>query len=355
MVDALRGIAALAVVLYHFKGGAHIDALLSALPRWPSLALDHANLGVAIFFVISGFVIAHTLYDETVTIGVAARFMLRRSVRLDPAYWTAIVLAIGFGVLSTHFVAGKAEPTVTVPQLIAHLTYSQDLLGFREISPIFWTLCLEVQFYVVFVALLLLPRRLRNPSLMLCCAVSALFPMGRLPEIDGLFLTLWYGFLLGAACYWAWRQPKLTAPFLAFAALIAGVAAYRTDGFAATCAATALIIWIGAIARNLAVGDSRALQMLGAISYSLYLSHNPISGAAFRVSTMLLPSNAIGELFGVLLALSACLVAAYVMWRLIEQPSVRLAKCVRYRAPRTEAKSETITAPTMRIEADRKS
>jgi peptidoglycan/LPS O-acetylase OafA/YrhL len=63
-VDALRGIAALAVVLFHGLEGGHIAALVTIIPSPLSLVLEYGSVGVAIFFVLSGFVIAHSLYDE---------------------------------------------------------------------------------------------------------------------------------------------------------------------------------------------------------------------------------------------------------------------------------------------------
>src|SRR5689334_15625966 len=86
-VDALRGFAALGVVIFHFTEADHIPLLASALPAWVVLILNHGNLGVPVFFVLSGFVIAHSVHSERVTMPFAAKFMLRRSLRLDPPYW----------------------------------------------------------------------------------------------------------------------------------------------------------------------------------------------------------------------------------------------------------------------------
>jgi peptidoglycan/LPS O-acetylase OafA/YrhL len=83
-VDALRGIAAVSVVLFHLKEGKHIPNLYALMPKWLQTLFDHGVLGVSIFFVLSGFVIAHSLYKQHVTLRLAGRFMLRRSIRLDP-------------------------------------------------------------------------------------------------------------------------------------------------------------------------------------------------------------------------------------------------------------------------------
>ena len=70
-VDALRGIAALAVVLLHLY---HYNLLPMTGYRFPEplhTIFDNGDLGVYVFFVISGFVIAQSLHGETVT----ARFI----------------------------------------------------------------------------------------------------------------------------------------------------------------------------------------------------------------------------------------------------------------------------------------
>jgi len=71
----LRGVAALAVVLCHLRGP------LGAVT-------EYGWLGVQVFFVLSGFVMSQTLARYTVTPRFVGNFILRRSVRLDPVYWS---------------------------------------------------------------------------------------------------------------------------------------------------------------------------------------------------------------------------------------------------------------------------
>jgi peptidoglycan/LPS O-acetylase OafA/YrhL len=54
--------------------------------------LDLGHFGVPIFFVLSGFVIALSLDGKPMSLEIIGRFILRRSIRLDLPYWTAIVL-----------------------------------------------------------------------------------------------------------------------------------------------------------------------------------------------------------------------------------------------------------------------
>ena len=190
-LDALRGIAALGVVLSHVVEGKHIDGLAAILPGWTVAALKHGGLGVGIFFAISGFVIAHSVYADRVTLRFVGRFMLRRSIRLDPPYWLAIALVLASAGLSAMVVPDKVPLDVSTGQLLAHLFYLQEILGYPHLNIVFWTLCLEVQFYLIYVSLLCLsrndpdqPLQGRRTAIVLALAllVSLLWPTGVFTE-----------------------------------------------------------------------------------------------------------------------------------------------------------------------------
>lgn len=337
-LDALRGLAALAVVLYHAYEGGHIAGLAPFLPGWLLTALGHGSLGVAVFFVLSGFVISHSVEGDRVTPAYFGRFMLRRSLRLDPPYWVAIVLALGFAELAARVLPDQPAPLVTPVQLAAHLFYLQEFLREPEINVVFWTLTYEVQFYLVYVLILALthndpsqPLMGRRTALALGAGalISLLWPTGILqqPPIPGLFLPLWFGFLLGAGAYRCWRCPRLAPVFLLYVAIIGISGALRGDAFATACALTALLLWgaavTGAIYRAL---GWRWLQFLGAISYSLYLTHNPITGAAFHVGFRLTGRSPAWEAFWLVATTLACILFAAAVWWLVERPSIALAR-----------------------------
>jgi peptidoglycan/LPS O-acetylase OafA/YrhL len=91
-VDGLRGIAASIVVLCHlvYRVNAHL------------LELD-GYIGVAMFFVLSGYVITMTVGDNQSSWRFLGRFAARRSLRLDPPYWASIATAIALMVLAARF------------------------------------------------------------------------------------------------------------------------------------------------------------------------------------------------------------------------------------------------------------
>jgi len=322
-VDGLRGVAVSMVVLFHAVEGDHIRTLFSTFPTCIQVMLRHGDFGVAIFFVLSGFVIAHSLRAELSPTG-ALRFVLRRSLRLDPPYWVAIAIGILFALLASLAVVGRPADTFSTAQIISHLFYLQGILGYKNINPVFWTLCLEIQLYLAY-ALLRLTRY--TPILCAAFGASLIWPLGLHDGWPGVFVGFWFAFLLGAGAYLAWTNLSARPWFLGYAAVISAAALYRLDYFALVCCITGISLLIVSVA-NLQTDlmNWRWLQYLGMISYSLYLIHNPITGAVFRVGFLLTERSIYTEAGWWLVSLATCIAAAALLWRLVERPSMLLAK-----------------------------
>jgi peptidoglycan/LPS O-acetylase OafA/YrhL len=134
-------VAALAVVGWH----------LTAAPTagWDgnpfgglTAATRYGWLGVELFFLISGFVICMSGWGRSV-----GEFAASRVARLYPAYWLAVLLAAAV-------LVGFLHSELTWPQLAANLTMLQNPLGVRDIDPSYWTLAVELRFYLLFAIVL---------------------------------------------------------------------------------------------------------------------------------------------------------------------------------------------------------
>ena len=146
-IDALRGVAALAVVLFHYT--ARFDELFGHRPP-PAISFSGGHYGVNLFFIISGFVIFMTLEKTSKPMD----FVVSRFSRLFPAYWTAIVLTF----LLTHLL-GLPGKLVDLATAFGNLVMIHGLL-FRipHVDGVYWTLEVELLFYCGMLGLFCLRR-----------------------------------------------------------------------------------------------------------------------------------------------------------------------------------------------------
>ena len=336
-LQSLRGLAAAWVVLFHIYKGNYVEGLVRVLPGVVTQAVfGYGSAGVAVFFVLSGFVIAHSLSGQAMDGGGFLRFVARRSVRLDPPYWMAIALSAATAALlaMAHHQAPALPSAGTVA---AHVFYAQELLRLPAINLVFWTLTYEVQFYLVLalaawartvlvargLAAATADRALLIPTATLALAAAWLGPQWALP---GLFANLWHGFFLGVLAYRAgWQRQSPALLFLLAGVTLAG--AVREPGvFGMPCAATALFLFgatrTGYLRQGLA---ARPLRFLGTISYSLYLVHVPLIALFFGAWGRLAGRGVAGDALGFVVNGAAVVAAAWLFWRLFEWPTHALA------------------------------
>lgn len=150
LLDGLRFAAAVLVVLYHYTAWHHgYWGTAEAKDAWPVLSkvTVYGNMGVQLFFIISGFVILLSAYGKG-----AGRFVGSRVGRLYPAYWFA-VLATGFLVIVMWPQVGSG---LGGKELTANLTMFHPLMGLRHIDGVYWTLWVEMRFYLLILVLIIL-------------------------------------------------------------------------------------------------------------------------------------------------------------------------------------------------------
>lgn len=319
LVQVLRGVAASWVVLFHASQGHHIDALKASIPSWIHPLFDWGNNGVAIFFALSGFVISHSLGNDRISVRYLGRFALRRSIRLDPALWASILLYIAFGWLSS---VAKAEP-YSWPKfavVLSNATYTQLFFNLPSLDPVYWTLCYEVQFYLILIISIWAAQRVGSFIFIIPFAAALLWGCRLLTQpFPGLFVDRWHCFFLGVLSYWAIEDRRALIGFLL---LSAALILAKPDLFTTICLITAAGLLVagttGFIKRGLAWPP---LLFLGTISYSLYLTHNPITGASF----FLLDKLGVPQWAALLASLGLCVIVSGLFWIIIERPTMRLA------------------------------
>lgn len=151
-IDLLRFIAALSVVLYHYTFRGHMADNLSDL-KFGILAtlFKYGYLGVDLFFIISGFVIAFSIEKSDFISFVKSRF-----VRLYPAYWICLIITTVIIIF-----LGKDRYHVNLFQFIANMTMLNGFVKIENIDGVYWSLFLEIKFYII-IGLVLLNHNLKK-------------------------------------------------------------------------------------------------------------------------------------------------------------------------------------------------
>jgi peptidoglycan/LPS O-acetylase OafA/YrhL len=346
-IDALRGLAAVWVAAHHFYPGVSNHYQDHPFPEPLPTIIHNGGAGVNVFFVLSGFVIAFSLRNARYTLGYCGNFMLRRSIRLEPPYWATIALAIAAAYVSNLIRTDRVAPLPSWSQLLAHVFYLQDVLGMGNILTIFWTLCLEVQFYLTFLLLSAVAQALgdwwgKGETGQMWMRLLVFAPLtawslgqrlGLLHSPPGFMVQFWYQFFLGVVAWWALSGQVHRCHFWAFVMIVAGAMAWRRSFYGDVGLWTAISIFVaGRLDRLDRWLDYWPLQHLGRISYSLYLIH-PVVGDPV---VYYLRGRLVGAEFSPLVAcgffvaaFTVSIVGAQLMYWFIEKPSVALAKELR--------------------------
>lgn len=351
VVDLVRFVAAGAVAVFHLTWN---NRYFPALPPvgW---------IGVEIFFVISGYVIAGSMAGAS-----TADFVRKRVLRLYPAGWICTIIS-----LIALLTLGTAQQAVGVYGQAgkAAFVFSMALFGDRFVATAYWTLPVELAFYAVMAALLAIGRPGRVASIAkLLILAGALYMLaligaqaGRWP---GRWLHFGYGLknalLLRHGVYFAlgiilYRKASGDAAagetrWAALALFVGGAEIYdRAVEVAAKSPAHhgALMLfalggvaWLVALAALANAGRLNALvpsspaikrgfRSIGLATYPLYLLHESVAGSLMGAAVL----HGVHPVAALLLALGACFGVSLVVCLALEPPLRRYLSPLLFRAP----------------------
>jgi peptidoglycan/LPS O-acetylase OafA/YrhL len=359
-IDGLRGIAAMGVVCCHLMVyGRFAHQFKEFTPTFLYKIVLNGFLGVPVFFVLSGFVIAYSQRGIVITGRFLGNFALRRSLRLDPPYWTTIILMLSLKALMGHVRGEEVIPFPGWPAIAAHIFYLQSLLHVPEINGVFWTLCYEVQFYLVLTILVWICQSLplanrpllgfRHGSRLLVFGAIGIISVAAhlkwIPVPQGLFIDRWYSFFIGVLIWWILDRSVSAKWLWAYMAIMLGAvmldARHGDAGVWLTTFMTPvgggaifLVAWLGKLETLL---RGRVIQFLGRISYSLYLIHIPIGGLVDSVGVRYYHGSPLLVYLWIALSIAGSITFAYVMYRFVERPGVEFGKRFKYRPRPSQA------------------
>ena len=281
-LQALRGVAAAMVVAHHC-----LDLLDQSLPALKDVQLGAA--GVDIFFVLSGVVI--TLSASTTS--TPQDFMVRRIVRIVPMYWLALVpiglaLLVGLSPVGVTAQGGTIENYLKSMFFVPFERPSGALIPLLSVG---WTLNYEMFFYLIFAMSLTLPVALRSITIVGIMGGLVLAGIVFQPDHVQLFFytnPILLEFVAGVilARWWMKTEGQIAHPLLGWGILGAGAALFlimaSPEDFdqldkhrVLFFGVPATLVVLGSLLLHRANirAEGRFWSLMGAASYSVYLSH----------------------------------------------------------------------------------
>ncbi|ESX22222.1 hypothetical protein X766_01710 [Mesorhizobium sp. LSJC255A00] len=335
-LDAIRGVAAISVMLYHFS------PFLAAGKVLPS-----SYLAVDLFFLLSGFVIAHA-YDRKIENGMGVgTFVAIRLIRLYPLYLAGTLLGFFYLVVKNRLIPAEYMPISEIGTMLTTGMFFIPLVSdayhtIFPLNPASWSLFFELIVNIAYVAVFfLLTKRVLSTliavSLVLLVVVSIIagtldFGMTGSTIISGLPRVCFSFFLGVLLCRsmtryqsglgflrrdW-WIEAAIALTLVVFAIAPAGGARVAYDLACVVFVFPALVV-VGTIAPT-APRLSGLYGWLGRISYPIYIIHTPllmiIAGAGKAAA---IDPFAHHPWFGIVMAVSV-IVIADIATRLYDEP-----------------------------------
>jgi peptidoglycan/LPS O-acetylase OafA/YrhL len=348
LIDGLRALASLLIVLHHLAFyGPMTDYLRPLAPPIFAWLGNDARMAVHVFLVIGGYLAARSL--ASIGRPGSARIgplLWRRFLRLALPYHTILLIALASNELARSLMAHESiSAPADLGQLLAHALLLQDLLGYEALSAGLWYVAIDLQLFLLLVALLWLggaadravrrshPRWAPGSAAVLVALLGAasLYYFNRDFAWDAWVFYFFGIYALGALAWWASRSTHALLWLGAIALGTAGalMTAFRTGLLLALVVALLLAVFSAQDhperphARRLQAGSGtagRTLRWFGTISYSLFLVHFPVCLVVNAVFTRFLPPSVAWQAPGVVVALATSVAAAAAFHRFVELP-----------------------------------
>ncbi len=365
-LDVFRGVAAIAVVYAHLAEyvffphwspdwqnvAPHLAPQLEwghyRIERWMAEIfrrwIDFGRVGVIMFFALSGFVIHYSISNRLKR--PIATFAVRRLLRVYPIYWASLLMALGLAFMGWM----PLDPATHWGQYLANVSLAQEWFGVPNVLGVYWTLEIELLFYVccgIMFALGLMQkpgwRFLAAMGFLLIALATAIVAWKlnrRLPLAPGLSLsimfwaTLWQGWIISSneACR---RLAHLGLVIMLVAMPFITLIGYNPPGevlsggegwnrLSTYWTALLLFVLLTWSFRGRSWGP-KPLLWLGTISYSVYLLHTLVMYAGEASGVMQWMKRYPPTVY-FLLVIAVSIALGSLTWFLIERTCTQLGR-----------------------------
>jgi len=320
LLTGLRGLAALIVFISHAADKGHISKIFG----W-----GFGQIGVMIFFVLSGFLMSHLYIQKEASYANVHRYALARIARVVPLFLLALCLS--------YLISNYINPDFTYN--FQNTSEFFRALFFIHAPYVFWTIPVEIQFYVVFIVFWWLYQKKASPLVLAAFMALSMLPSiivyalyEKLPEV---FSAYSYAFFIGVVTALLYRKMEnnvsiktfadwaglpflillfINLPDLKLALGLASDNIYLRTWAEPTNWFVIYGLFVCALygSKSLSFLAWKPFVFLGEISYGLYLLHYPL------IVHLNIPQ--IGATANLLLAFALTIMIAYLSFRFFEKP-----------------------------------
>lgn len=310
-IQYLRGIACLLVLLHH------ISLTIVDKGIWDRFYFESRN-GVQLFFIISGFIIPYSLYKYNYKIKNFFRFILRRMIRIDIPMWVAILLIFLLGTSYNFCNNISLKNWGDFKILLFNLFYIIPFTKHCWYDGIFWTLGLEFQYYLLmgllFPILLSKYKYVFITTSIIIWIISYVY-LENILGIQKFIPSQWIFFSIGQITFLYYIKQLNKKHFYTY------LLVHTIALFIFYSKLIAPIFFITPIFILFIQKDIRLLNFIGAISYSLYLSHPLVLNQLNKVFDF--------QNSNIYLPIATSIVVAYIFYISIEKQALLLSKKIR--------------------------
>ncbi|NMF97723.1 acyltransferase [Aromatoleum toluolicum] len=341
----LRGVGAILVLISHYIGifwimHPDISSLLGApvIVNFPKLHLPlrliadycivFGQLGVGVFFILSGFVIPFSLENSS-----KGTFLVRRAIRIYPVYIVGFCLVILSILTLSHFTDSLFK--YSIKDIVAHFgVITRGPLGVGRIDGISWTLEVELYFYIsmaIFGSLILSFDAKKFSGLACLIALSCSFYLASDNYLIGVQIASGLLLVLGIA-YFSFLKERISIKEIFVIEVVVFLLIFVLWVFVAKTAnytmqwmtgyLLAIAVFHTCFALREKIGKNALISHFSDISYPLYVVH-----ALFGYAIMyILVDIGSGAYLAIILASISAYIAALAIHAFVEKPTMRLAK-----------------------------
>lgn len=332
-IQVLRGIAALLVVLIHIIHDVNIKTNSSIIGNFYNIE-NFGNIGVDLFFVISGFIMIYIHYNDFERPSSSFVFIKKRVIRIVPLYWIFTTLsAILLIVLPQLFSKDKEFDLL---HYILSMLFIPTTNSIGEVVPLLgvgWTLNIEMFFYLIFSVALFFTRKYFLPLLFISLSISIIINYTynfTIPFFNTNGKLLIYEFFLGSVIGYLYSKgiklykAKILLILSLFFILfnLFNFIDFELRLFYAGIPSAILIYSLLSLKDNLDYSSyiAKVFLLLGNASYSIYLTHVFFYKVPIKLFSSINPD---------LLIITSLLFTSFlgiIVYKFIENPSYKYLK-----------------------------